>query len=148
MPKGQKASRRGSRKGFPIDPISVARALVVGDCLSFRRAAKLLGVQQSALSRNVSTLEDKLGVSLFERHRSGVRITNAGTHFLQQAREALAQLENAATTAAAAGSGALGHLNIGIVSSIAAGYLHDLIRTYTAEHPGIVIELREGERSR
>ena len=104
----------------------------------------MLGVEQSALSRSVSTLEDQLGVSLFERHRSGVRVTNAGVHFLQQAREALAQLESAAATAKAAGIGALGYLNIGIVFSIATGYLHDLIRTYAIEHPGIVIQLREG----
>ena len=104
----------------------------------------MLGVQQSALSRSVSTLENTLGVSLFERHRSGVRVTNAGVHFLQQAREALAQLESAAATAQAAGTGTQGYLNIGIVFSIAAGYLHDLISTYSAEHPGIGIGLREG----
>ncbi|HEY2530670.1 MAG TPA: LysR family transcriptional regulator [Xanthobacteraceae bacterium] len=67
MAKTREMPRRGSRRGFSIDPLSVARTLVVGDCLSFRRAAKLLG---SALSRNVSALEDKLGVSLFERHRA------------------------------------------------------------------------------
>jgi DNA-binding transcriptional LysR family regulator len=92
----------------------------------------------------VSTLEDRLGVSLFERHRGGVRVTNAGVHFLQQAREAVAQLESAAATAQAAGAGTLGYLNIGIVYSIAAGYLHELIRSYTAEHPQIIIGLREG----
>ena len=144
MPTTTKGSRRISRRDLPFDPISVARAIEVGDCLSFRRAAKLLGVQQSALSRSVSALEDKLGVSLFERHRTGVRVTNAGVHFLQQARDALAQLESAAATAKAAGTGALGYLDIGIVFSIATGYLHDLIRTYATEHPGIVIQLREG----
>jgi DNA-binding transcriptional LysR family regulator len=139
-----KGPRRTARRENIIDPISVARAVVVGDCLSFRRAAKLLGIQQSALSRSVGTLEDRLGVSLFERHRGGVRLTNAGAHFLQQARDALTALDNAAVTARAAGAGTLGYLNIGIVSSIAAGYLHDLIGAYTAEHPGIVIGLREG----
>jgi hypothetical protein len=60
-----------------INFISVAHALVVGECLSFRGAAKVLGIRQSSVSRGVRALEDKLGVSLFERHPSGVRITNA-----------------------------------------------------------------------
>ena len=60
------------------------------------------------MSRHVRALEDHLGVSLFERDRTGVRVTNAGARFLQQAREALAQLDQASKRAGAAGRGADG----------------------------------------
>jgi DNA-binding transcriptional LysR family regulator len=104
------SARKSSSKPTPVSPainfISVAQALVVGECLSFRGAAKVLGIRQSSVSRGVRTLEDKLGVSLFERHPSGARITNAGARFLQQARDELLQLDSAVRTAGAAGRGA------------------------------------------
>jgi DNA-binding transcriptional LysR family regulator len=78
-----------------LDLVSIALALLVAECLSFRRAARMLGVRQSAVSRRVRVLEDLVGVSLFERHHGGVRVTAAGARFLDQARDALLQLDNA-----------------------------------------------------
>src|SRR5215471_11539413 len=89
----------------------------------FSARGDVLGVRQSAVSRRVRELEDELGVSLFERHHAGVRVTNAGARFLQEARTALVQLDHAVKTAAAAGSGTVGRLSVGILSSIATGYL-------------------------
>jgi DNA-binding transcriptional LysR family regulator len=79
------------------------QALLVGEYLSFQRAATALGVRQSTVSRRVRQLEDELGVSLFERHRAQVRVTNTDTQFLKQAREALNQLDHAVRTANATG---------------------------------------------
>jgi hypothetical protein len=51
-----------SKSGLPaIDLISVAQGLVVAESLSFRRAAMVLGTQQSTICRRVRALEDKLG---------------------------------------------------------------------------------------
>src|SRR6266566_3989365 len=123
--------------------VSVSQALLVGEHLSFRRVATILGVRQSAVSRRVRELEDELGVSLFERHHAGVRITNAGVRFLQEARTALAQLDQAVKTATAAGSGTVGRINIGILSSLGAGYLRDLIEVYHSRHPEVGIHISE-----
>jgi DNA-binding transcriptional LysR family regulator len=101
-----KSSSGKTAKSLTINPVSVAQALVVAKHLSFRAAARALGIRQSAVSRHVRALEDELGVSLFERHHAGVRITNAGARFFQQARDALAQLDQASKIAAAAGRGA------------------------------------------
>src|SRR5262245_25646559 len=114
--------RSRSKKGAPspaLTLISVSQALLVGEYLSFRRVATVLGVRQSAVSRRVRELEDELGVSLFERHHAGVRITNAGVRFLQEARTALLQLDQAVKTATAAASGTIGRLRIGTLSAIA-----------------------------
>ena len=130
---------------FPtVALMSVIQALLVGEYLSFRRAATVLGVRQSAVSRRVRELEDELGVSLFERHHAGVRVTNAGARFLQEARTALVQLDHAVKTAAAAGSGTVGRLSIGILSSIATGYLRELIRVYCSHHPDVDVQILEG----
>jgi DNA-binding transcriptional LysR family regulator len=117
--------------------------VLVGEYLSFQRAATALGVRQSTVSRGVRQLEEELGVSLFERHRAHVRVTNAGAAFLKQAGEALNQLERAAQTASAAGTGSIGRLSVGFLSSMATGFLRDLIQTYRSRHPKIVIQILE-----
>jgi DNA-binding transcriptional LysR family regulator len=139
---------KSRRKKAAISPaltlVSVTQALLVGDYLSFRRVATVLGVRQSAVSRRVRELEDELGVSLFERHHAGVRITNAGVRFLQEARAALLQLDQAVKTATAAGGGKIGRLSIGILSSIATGYLRELIQVYRSRHPDVGLQILEG----
>jgi DNA-binding transcriptional LysR family regulator len=91
----------------------------------------------------VRELEDELGVSLFERHHAGVRVTNAGVRFLHEAREALLQLDLAVKTATVAGSGEIGRLNIGILSSMATGYLRELIQLYCSRHPDVTVQILE-----
>ena len=75
--------------------VSISQAILVAEHLSFSRAAQVLGVRQSAVSRRVRELEDKLGVSLFERDASGVRLTEAGRRFLDRSRSALAEIDHA-----------------------------------------------------
>ena len=123
--------------------VSVMQALLVGEYLSFQRAAAALGVRQSTVSRRVRQLEDELGVSLFERHRAHVRMTNAGAQFLKLAGEALNQLDHAVRTASAAGTGSIGRLSVGILSSMATGFLRDLIQTYCMRHPKVAIQFLE-----
>jgi DNA-binding transcriptional LysR family regulator len=91
----------------------------------------------------VRQLEEELGVSLFERHRAQVRVTNAGAAFLKQAGEALNQLEHAVRTANAAGTGSIGRLSVGFLTSMATGFLRDLIQTYRSRHPKVAIQMRE-----
>ena len=132
------------KSGLPaIDLISVTQGLVVAECLSFRRAARILGMQQSVIGRRVRALEDKLGVSLFERTPAGVRLTTAGVHFFEQARAGLRQLDDAVQTAGAAGRGIIGQLNIGILSSMAAGFLREVIRAYRARHADVAMHVLE-----
>jgi len=139
-----KAPSAGARGPRALDLVSITQALLVAECLSFRRAARVLGVRQSAVSRRVRALEDLVGVSLFERHHAGVRVTAAGACFFDQARDALLQLNHAVKIASAAGRGAIGRLNIGILSSMAAGFLREVIRVYRARHPGVALQLLEG----
>lgn len=61
----------------------------------FRRTAEMCEVDQSNVSRTLKQLEDDLGVALFERARSGVRLTPAGQQFLAEVSPALEQLESA-----------------------------------------------------
>lgn len=126
-----------------MDLIALRYALLAAEHLSFRQAASALEVRQSVVSRRVRTLEDQLGVSLFERHRAGVRLTEAGRRFLQQVRAALSDLDYAVKSAGGAGRGAEGSLRIGIFSAIAAGFIRELVRGFVAEHPSVAIDIWE-----
>src|SRR5260370_1458682 len=127
-----------------IDLASIAQALVVAECLSFHRAGIVLGKEPSTVGRRVRALEDVLGVSLFERTSAGVRPTAAGARFFEQARIFLRQLDDAVQAAGLAGRGVIGHLKIGILSSMAAGFLREVLRAYRARHAKVEMHILEG----
>jgi DNA-binding transcriptional LysR family regulator len=81
---------------------------------------------------------------IFERHPRGVAVTKAGGSFLRQAQDALVRLNQAIKIAGAIGQAATGHLRIGIRSSIAAGFLRELLRAYSERHPDVVIQFVAG----
>lgn len=118
--------------------------VVVAEHCGFRRAAVNTGIKQSVLSRRVRKLEDELGVSLFERHRSGVTLTRAGRDYLSTTQNALGELEYGARRAFQAGCGAIGRVRIGIFASIAVGFPRDAIEAFRSRHPDVAIEVSEG----
>lgn len=133
-----------SHERHPVrDLRTVAQALLVAEHRSFRQAANALGVRPSAVSRRVRSLEDALGVSLFERHHRGVRITAAGAQFLNRMSCALSEMDHAAQIAAAAGRGECGHLCIAVISSVAVGFLRELILTFREQHKQVTLQFSE-----
>lgn len=111
---------------------------------SFRKAGAAIGVQESAISRRVRDLEDRLGASLFHRHNAGVCLTFAGRQFLRRARQIIRNLGEGANDIAAAGRAENGCVRIGIYSSIASGFLAELLHSYGRRHGDVRIELVDG----
>lgn len=130
-----------------LDTSSIAQALLVAEHTSFRRAAGVLGLRPSVVSRRVRSLEDAIGVSLFERRSTGVRVTTAGTRFLNRARSALAELGLAVRTAGSAGRGSEGCLHIGVFASLASMFARDAIAAFASRHPNVEIDVAEGAPS-
>jgi DNA-binding transcriptional LysR family regulator len=110
----------------------------------FRKAALALGVQESAVSRRIRDLEDEIGATLFIRHHAGVCPTYAGHQFVGRARKAINQISYPARDVALIGRGEAGAVRIGIFSSLASGFLAELIQTYGATHGGVRLEIVEG----
>jgi len=127
-----------------IPLVALIQALSVAEYLNFRHAANALGVSQSSVSTRIKMLEEDLGVVLFERRHRGVRLTDAGRNFITEVAAGIGHLDFAIKTAGATLSGAVGHLSIGLLSSIASGFLADLRRRYRDEHPEIEVALFEG----
>jgi len=61
--------------------------LIVYKESSFSKASKILGISQPAVTQQIKTLEEFLGVDLFERKKNGVALTKEGERFLIYARE-------------------------------------------------------------
>lgn len=85
----QHAARTGERL---VDVRDLTAFAVIARQQSFARAALQLRVAQSALSRRVRRLEHVLGLSLFERHVRGVRLTEAGTILLNRVDKLVGEL--------------------------------------------------------
>jgi len=109
----------------------------------FTRAAASVPVAQPALSHQVRLLERELGIELFERSRSGVRLTEAGEIFLLRARRALAEMDAAREEIAAFKGLTSGRLVIGAMQALAGLDLPRLLAAFHAAHPGIDVSLRE-----
>ena len=63
--------------------------VALAETLHFGRASELCNLSVSAFSRAIRQLEDRVGVSLFQRDNRSVRLTHEGELFLTYAREAL-----------------------------------------------------------
>ncbi len=118
--------------------------IAVAEELHFTRAAERLHIAQPPLSQQIRDLEDELGVALFERTRRSVRLTSAGTRFLQRARQLLADAKFATEEAKRAGRGEIGELRIGFSSSLPMttllpASLHD----YRERFPDVSLNLSE-----
>lgn len=111
---------------------------------SFRKAGMALGIRESAISRRVRDLEDRLGASLFQRHPGGVSLTLAGQRFLRRARMALQQIDDGAKDVAVIGRSEEGRIRIGIFSSLASGFLFNLLRAFDRDHAGVLVDLIDG----
>lgn len=118
--------------------------IAASDHGSFRKAAAALGVQMSTISRAIRDLEDRLGASLFQRHVGGVDLTYAGERFLHRARIALEQINDGIRDVNAVGRAENGRIRVGIFSSLAGGFLSNLLRTYDRDHPKVRIDLSDG----
>ncbi|KAB2688493.1 LysR family transcriptional regulator [Brucella tritici] len=111
---------------------------------SFRKAGAELGVQESAISRSVRDLEYQVGASLFHRCSCGVTLTFAGQRFFPKARRILRDIGHSVEDVASIGRVEKGRLKIGIFSSLASGFLADLLQAYDSAHAKVQIEFIEG----
>lgn len=121
--------------------------LAIGETGSFRKAAFCLGLGQSAVSRRVMKIEEFLGVSIFERHRGGARMTAAGASFILNARQISLGLVEVIETARSAGRGEEGRLRVGIIASLSRGVIRTVIENFRVRHPNIVLSISEADRS-
>lgn len=115
---------------------------------SYTRAAQELALTQSAISRQIGSLEEFLGVALFRRARHGVVLTEAGIQYARQITPRLQALERD-TLEAMAGhrtgdSG--GPVTLAAVPTLAARWLIPRLPDFAARHPDVVVHIETRTR--
>jgi LysR family transcriptional regulator, glycine cleavage system transcriptional activator len=105
---------------------------------SFTQAAVEMHCTQGAVSRQISSLEQTVGVALFDRTRQGLVLSEAGSTYLQAVRSALAQIE-AATVQLLSHGGRGGTLNIAALPTICAKWLIPRLPKFHGKHPEITL---------
>lgn len=118
-------------------------AILVAEHGSFRRTAEILSVSQSTVSRRIQILERRIGIVLFERHRSGARTTLTGKRFLREAAVGAKHLHQAVSTINLAKRGHTGVLRIGLMASLANGFMANLLAAYHRRFPAIEMIFEE-----
>lgn len=89
--------------------------VVVCESMSFTQAAKQLYISQPAVSRQIASLEDEMGVPLFERSHSAIQLTTAGAHLARHLRPIVEHLDALLNQVHEIGTGQTGSLVIGLL---------------------------------
>jgi DNA-binding transcriptional LysR family regulator len=108
---------------------------------SFSGAARQLRVGQPAVSKMIAQLESYLGVKLLTRSTRGLTPTEAGLGYLERARRAIEEADEAELAARGAGTGLKGRLRICAAVTFARIHLIPLLPQFLAQHPDLDLEI-------
>ena len=117
--------------------------LAVADALHFTKAAEGLPVSQPALSAQIKQLEEEVGVPLFDRVGRSVQLTRAGSIFREHARRALREMELAQVAIAEEEGLQRGTLTVGVVQTVNAYLVPDIVARFSTLHPQVSLKLDE-----
>ena len=113
---------------------------------SIRSAAEELAITASALNRRIISMEEELGVELFERHSNGVRLNIAGEIFIQHTRRQRADLERVRSSIADLMGMRSGHVRIAATREVTRYFLPTAIADYRNEFPGVTFDVNAMNR--
>ena len=111
---------------------------------SFTKAARACFVSQTAISRQISALEEELHVTLLERDTAHVKLTLAGEYFFQQVNELTARLEEVVTRTQTIAQEQQTHLTLGIPTILEQHAISQLLRQYHSLHPEVQLSTVAG----
>ena len=119
--------------------------VAVAEELHFSKAAKRLHMSQPPLSRQIQSLERKLGVQLLKRKTRLVEVTSPGRSFLNDARETLHRLDRAMITVQRMQQGENERLRLGFIGYLLAPDLVEVLRAFRKARPQCQVELVDME---
>ena len=120
-----------------IDHRLLRHAQALAEHGSFSRAAEALDIAQPSLSRGIKELEAHVGLTLFNRSRSGHEPTDFGRVFLQHAADVLAKVGDLEREVALAKGLGTGELSVGMGPYVAEVLGPICAARFAAEHPGV-----------
>jgi DNA-binding transcriptional LysR family regulator len=130
--------------GRILSGVSVLAAVVEGS--SFVKAAELIGITDSGVSRAISRLETRLGVRLLDRTTRSVSLTDEGRRFYEEVKPHLQAIEDAAIIASGAVSAVRGRLKVDIDPFFLPMVLAGRLGEFCERFPELYIEFVSSER--
>ena len=119
--------------------------ITTAECKSFTRAAELLGYSQSAISRMIAEMEKQWNVCLFERSKSGVRLSADGRKIAVQVKKVCEENSRLSELIREINGCETGVIRIGTFSSVATHRLPQIIKRFQKDYPNIEYELLMGD---
>ncbi len=113
----------------------------VAEAGSFTSATVILNLSQSAISRQIQSLEDDLKVKLFERHARGLTLTENGEYVFKTAHEVISKLKEVETSLGDQKNKPTGKITITTVRSFGTHWLTPRIQEFMQLHPEMEVEL-------
>jgi DNA-binding transcriptional LysR family regulator len=121
------------------------RVLVAtADSGSLSRAAGVLHMTVSSVSRAIAVLEQDLGATVFNRSTRGLHLTEIGGRFLGRARDILAELDDARAEAVSLNAAPRGCLRVLAAPSVGRAVVAPMLPGFLRTYPDIDVELRSG----
>lgn len=116
---------------------------VIAEELSFSRASRRLFISQPALSRQIKDLENELETALFLRQSDGLKLTEAGILFLEQAQDILQRSQVAIETIKGQYTPGQESLCIGYIPTILHSFLGKALHRFGKTYPHVNVQLQE-----
>jgi DNA-binding transcriptional LysR family regulator len=141
--------------GEPLFDLELLRTLVwAAQTGSFKEAAERVGRTQSAVSLQMSRLEEMVGLAVFERNGRGIALTATGAILVGYARRLLTLNDEALQAISA--TGVQGAVQLGLLQDFAETVLPGVLATFSRAHPSVEVgvqversvDLLEGIRTR
>lgn len=126
-----------------MDLIDLRYLSIAVETGSFSHAAQSLGINVATISRRITRLEDKLGVTIFERGAFGIRLTAAGRDVMVQVRRTLEAFDSVIRSGKSNGAAKKGRLRLGVRMPPIGQPLQALLASWHTRHPGVALTLHE-----
>ncbi|MBY0293050.1 MAG: LysR family transcriptional regulator [Alphaproteobacteria bacterium] len=114
----------------------------VAESGNFTRAASRLQISQSAISRQISTLEDRIGMPLFHRHARGLILTEQGELLFRTAREVFSELAMVQARITENMKTSQGSLKIAVTIGFGTAWVAPRLHQFLAQYPETHLTLR------
>ena len=125
---------------FTLQQLRILKA--VASEKSFTRAAEILFVSQPSLSKQIKTLENRLGILLFNRENNTITLTEAGKVFLQYSERILALCEESCRAVNDVKNGDRGSLTVGASQTIGTYLMPRVLALFAQNYPQINIKVQ------
>jgi len=127
-----------------LDGLGVLGAVV--EAGSFVRAGEALGLTQSAVSRAIARLEDRVGARLFRRTARSISLTDEGRRFYESVAPHVTAIEDATIEAGGSSTKVRGRLRVNVDGVIGQFVLTPRLQPFLAQHPDLSLELAVRDR--